>query len=237
MVDRVDTYLANVSECFNIEMMNFLRAPSLFRGPLCTLCIFPRYSRAGHSIFFDFVLKLPQTLVNAAAPVVSNFTSPLPNPVLATNTADELETLQFEFGNLEEDHFDSLSPSNMRALLKCSASVLVSTSSSALKKLKTNPSTYFGVTTSSTTPITQELSVTPKMDQVFASSAAGVVSTYTGAFEFLENGNQAIFASIFGTTPTPIIIEAAKKEVRVENIYTLWDKIRSFVSLVNYLFL
>ena len=218
MVDRVDTYLANVSECFNIEMMNFLRAPSLFRGPLCTLCIFPRYSRAGHSIFFDFVLKLPQTLVNAAAPVVSNFTSPLPNPVLATNTADELETLQFEFGNLEEDHFDSLSPSNMRALLKYSASVLVSTSSSALKKLKTNPSTYFGVTTSST-------------------SAAGVVSTYTGAFEFLENGNQAIFASIFGTTPTPIIIEAAKKEVPVENIYTLWDKIRSFVSLVNYLFL
>ena len=214
----MDTYLANVSECFNIEMMNFLRAPSLFRGPLCTLCIFPRYSRAGHSIFFDFVLKLPQTLVNAAAPVVSNFTSPLPNPVLATNTADELETLQFEFGNLEEDHFDSLSPSNMRALLKYSASVLVSTSSSALKKLKTNPSTYFGVTTSST-------------------SAAGVVSTYTGAFEFLENGNQAIFASIFGTTPTPIIIEAAKKEVPVENIYTLWDKIRSFVSLVNYLFL
>ena len=143
---------------------------------------------------FDFV---------SAAPVLSNLVSPLPTPISTTGTAAELETLQFEFGNLEEDHFDSLSPADMRAILKRSASILVSSPSPALKKLKTNPSTLFGVTTPSTKHFTQVLSMTPKMDQVFASSTVGVVSTYTGAFDFLEDGNQTTFVSLFGTIPQP----------------------------------
>ena len=74
------------------------------------------------------------------------------------------------------------------------------------------------------------------MVQVFASSVAGVVSTYTGAFDFLEDGNQATFVPIFGTTPTPIILEVAKKEVPVENTSTLRDNIHSFVSLCELFF-
>ena len=131
----------------------------------------------------DSILKLPQTFVNAAAPVVSNLASPLPIHIPTTDTADELETLQFEFGNLEEDHFDSLSPADMRALLKRSASILVSSPSTALKKLKTNPSSLFGTTPPSTTSLPRKLSATPKMDSVFASSAAGMVSTYTGVVD------------------------------------------------------
>ena len=180
---------------------------------------------------FYFVLKLPQTFINATAPVVSNLTSPLPIPVSTTDTADELETLQFEFGNLEENHFDSLSPANMRALLKRSASILVSSHFPALKKLKTNPSTLFGATTPSTTSLPQNLSVTPKMDRVFSSSVAGVINTYTDAVDFLEDGNQAVFVSIFGTTPTPITVEVAKKGVPFEDTNTLQTKLRSFVSL------
>ena len=71
--------------------------------------------------------------------VVSNLASPLPNSVATTNTADELETLQFEFANLEEDHFDSLSPADMRVLLKRSAYILVSSSSPTLNKIEDEP--------------------------------------------------------------------------------------------------
>ena len=78
--------------------------------------------------------------------------------------------------------------------------------------------------------------MTPKMVQIFASSVEGVVSTYTGAFDFLEDGNQATFVLIFGTTPTPIILEVAKKEVPVENTSTLRDNIHSFVSLCELFF-
>ena len=76
-------------------------------------------------VSFDFFLKLPQTFVNAAALVVSNLVPPLPTSVSTTNTSAELQPLQIEFGNLEEDHFDSLSPADMRAFLKHSASILV----------------------------------------------------------------------------------------------------------------
>ena len=69
------------------------------------------------------------------------------------------------------------------------------------------------------------------MDSVFALSAAGMVSTYTGVVDFLEDGNQAVFDSIFGTTPTPIKLEAAKKGVPVEDTHTLQTDLRSFVSL------
>ena len=69
------------------------------------------------------------------------------------------------------------------------------------------------------------------MDRVFATSAAGVVSTYTGDVDFLEDGNQAVFVSIFGPNPTPITLEAAKKEVPVEDTHPLQMKLRSFVSL------
>ena len=69
------------------------------------------------------------------------------------------------------------------------------------------------------------------MDQVLATSAAGVVSTYIGAFDFLEDGNQAAFTSNFGVNPTPLIFEAAKKEELVENTWILQDKIRAFVFL------
>ena len=69
------------------------------------------------------------------------------------------------------------------------------------------------------------------MDSVFALSAAGMVSTYTGVVDFLEDGNQAVFDSIFGTTPTPIKLEAAKKGVPVEDTHTLQTNLRSFVSL------
>ena len=163
-------------------------------------------------------------------PVESNLAPPLLVPVSTTDTEDELETLQFEFGNLEENHFDFLSPADMRALHKRSDFILVSSPSPALKKLKTNPSTLFGVTTPSTTYFPQTLSVTPKMDRVFVSSAAGVVSTYTGAFDFLEDGNQTAFVSIFGTTLTPITLEAAKKGVPFEDTNILQKK-KTFVCL------
>ena len=91
-------------------------------------------NRGPDTVFsFDFVLKLPQIFVDVAAPVVSNLASPLPIPVPTTDTAEELESLQFDFGNLEVNHFDSLSPADMRALLKRSASTLISSPSSALK--------------------------------------------------------------------------------------------------------
>ena len=179
----------------------------------------------------DSILKLPQTFVNAAAPVVSNLASPLPIHIPTTDTADELETLQFEFGNLEENQFDSLSPADMRALLKRSASILVSSPPSALKKLKTNPSSLFGATPPSTTSLSQNIFVTPKIDRVFSSSTTGEISTYTGAANFLEDGNQAVFVSIFGTTPIPITLEAAKKRVLFEDTHTLKTKLRSFISL------
>ena len=119
----------------------------------------------------------------------------------------------------------------MRALLKCPASILVSSPFPVLKKLKTNPSTLFGTTPPSTTSLPRNLFATPKIDRVFASSVAGVVSTYTGVVDFLEDGNQADFVSIFGTTPTPIELEATKKGVPFEDTHTLQTNLRSFVSL------
>ena len=74
-----------------------------------------------------------------------------------------------------------------------------------------NPSTLFGVATPSTASVTNITSVTPKMDQVFATSSASVISTYTSAFNFLEDGNQAVFASIFGVNPTPLLLKENKE--------------------------
>ena len=69
------------------------------------------------------------------------------------------------------------------------------------------------------------------MERVFASSAARVIITSTGAVDFLEDGNQVVFVSIFGTTPTPITLEAAKKGVLFQDTSTLQTKLCSFVSL------
>ena len=120
-----------------------------------------------------------------AAPVVSNIVSPFPNLIPTTKAERDLKILQFELGNIVEDHVDSLS-------------------------IKTNPSTFFGVLTPSTIPVTTTTSVAPKMDQMFATSLASIISTYTGAFDFLEDSNQAIFASTFGVNPTPFCLKQQK---------------------------
>ena len=104
-----------------------------------------------------------------------------------------------------------------------------------LEKVKTNPSTLFGVTTSSTTPIIAITSTTPKMDRLFATSATTISSIYTGTFDFLEDGNQAVFESIFGARLIPLLLEVVKKRILVENTEDLKDKLLSFVSLC-YLF-
>ena len=96
---------------------------------------------------FDFVLKLPHTFVNVAAPVVSNITSPHPVSSITDNTTEGLEAMQFELGNLAEDHLDSLSNEDMRFLVKRSVSAITSSPIKSWKKVKSSPSTLFGVTT------------------------------------------------------------------------------------------
>ena len=71
------------------------------------------------------------------------------------------------------------------------------------------------------------------MDMVVAHSASGVISTYTGPFNFLEDVNQAVFASIFGDKPTPLWLEAVKKGLPMENTEDLKTKLLSFISLCN----
>ena len=185
---------------------------------------------------FDFVLKLPQTLVNVTAPVVSNIASPHPVSTISDNTAEGLEAMQFELGNLAEDHLESLSTKEMRSLLKRSVSAITSSpvkSGTSRKKVKAGPATLFGVTTPSTAPSTTGASTTPKMDRVFAHSASGVTSTYTGPFNFLEDGNQAVFTSIFGVKPTPLWMDSVKKGLPMENAEGLKTKLLPFVSLCH----
>ena len=96
---------------------------------------------------FDFVLKLPQTLVNVTAPVVSNIASPHPVSTISDNTAEGLEAMQFELGNLAEDHLESLSTKEIRSLLKRSVSAITSSPVKSWKKVKSSSPTLFGVTT------------------------------------------------------------------------------------------
>ena len=74
----------------------------------------------------DFVLELPQTFVNVAAPIVSNIASPHPVSTFTDDTAEDLEAMQFELGNLAEDHLESLSNEDMRSLLKRFVSAITS---------------------------------------------------------------------------------------------------------------
>ena len=137
--------------------------------------------------------------------------------------------MQFELGNLAEDHLESLSTKDMRSLLKRSVSAITSSPVKSWKKVKSSPSTLFGVTTPSTTSSATDKSTTPNMDMVFAHSASGVTSTYTDPFNFLEDGNQAVFTSIFGDKSTPLWLEAVKKGLPMENTEDLKTKLISFV--------
>ena len=96
---------------------------------------------------FDFVLKLPHTFVNVAAPVVFNIASPHPVATFTDDTAEDLEAMQFELGNLAEDPLESLSNEDMRSLLKRSVSAITSSPVKSWKKVKSSPPTLFGVTT------------------------------------------------------------------------------------------
>ena len=100
-----------------------------------------------NELSFDFVLKLPHTFVNVAAPVVSNITSPHPVSSITENTTEGLEAMQFELGNLAEDHLDSLSNEDMRFLVKRSVSAITSSPIKSWKKVKSSLPTLFGVTT------------------------------------------------------------------------------------------
>ena len=102
-----------------------------------------------------------------------------------------------------------------------------------LKQVKTNPSTLFGVTNPSATPITAITFMPPKIDRVFATSAATINITYTGTFDFLEDDNQTIFESIFGVQPNSLLPGVVKKRIPVENTEDLKDKLLSFVSLCH----
>ena len=71
------------------------------------------------------------------------------------------------------------------------------------------------------------------MDRFFAHSTSGVTSTYTGPFNFLEDGNQAVFTSIFGVKPTPLWMDSVKKGLPMENAEGLKTKLLPFVSLCH----
>lgn len=75
---------------------------------------------------------------------------------------------------------------------------------------------------------------TPKIDGLFVTASNGMGVTYTGALDFLEGGNQAVFNSVFGDSPTPLSLSRVKKlEDIVEEIAFLCEKINTFASLCH----
>ena len=77
---------------------------------------------------------------------------------------------------------------------------------------------------------------TPKIDGLFVTAYNGMGVTYTGALDFLEGGNQAVFNSIFDVSSTPLSLSRSKKlEVVVNEISSLCERIKTFTSLYHLL--
>ena len=73
------------------------------------------------------------------------------------------------------------------------------------------------------------------MDSVFASASKKSTATYTGPLDFLEDHNQSVFNTIFGTRPIPLVLLATKRNNALEDALTVRDQVNVFVSLSNLL--
>ena len=135
---------------------------------------------------------------------------------------------------LGAENIDGLSNDAVRALLKRSISMLTTTPPSATKRTRGLSVNLFGDGTPTDTPSTTT-SGTPRTDGVFASASKSLSTTFTGEIDFLEDGNQHVFASLFGAQPLPLTLALAKKSLAVEDLVTVQDKVSAFVSLSHLL--
>lgn len=63
-------------------------------------------------------------------------------------------------------------------------------------------------------------------------------TSYNGALDFLEDGNQSVFNFVFGDSSTPLSLSRAKKmEDTVEEIASLCEKLTLSLLFVIYLFI
>ena len=150
----------------------------------------------------EFVLRLPQTTVATVTTNPSNFTTP-PASTATDKVVEEEQDFHFELRNLGDENVDGLSNDAVRALLKRSMSMLAATPRSADKRTRGLPVNLFGDGTPTDAPSTTT-SKTPMIDGVFTSASKSLSTTFTGALDFLENGNQHVFVSLFGAHPLPL---------------------------------
>ena len=129
---------------------------------------------------------------------------------------------------------DGLSNDVVRALLKRSTSMLAAIPPSAAKRTQILLVNLFGDGIPIDAP-SMTISGTPRMDRVFASASKSLSTTFTGALDFLEDGNQHVFASLFGEQSLPLTLVLVKKSLAVEDLVTVQDKVSAFVSLFHLL--
>ena len=175
----------------------------------------------------EFVLRLPQTLVSAADSISHPNTLPLSTP---TKTPDSMAAMSKQ---IEDTDFDAMSADEIRTMLKRSMSAALSTPVDTPKRVKTTSGHVKNIF--DTLLPGSSLSVgspgTPKMDEVFAASSGSKGTTYNGALNFIADGNQPDFVSIFGTDSLPfVLVKTNKQELAVEETDKLRDTIRIFTS-------
>ena len=106
-----------------------------------------------------------------------------------------------------------MSAADIRTMLKRLMSATLSLPMDTPKRAKTasGPVENLFGTLLPGSPLTAGYTGTPKMGRVFAASTGRKDTTYNGVLDFLEDGNQSTFFSIFGTDTLSITLIKAKK--------------------------
>jgi len=178
----------------------------------------------------EFVLRLPQTLVSAADSALTPNTLPLspsiktPDSMAKTAKPDSIAAMSKQ---IEETDFDDMSAADIRAMLKRSMTAAFSAPVDTPKRVRTDSdhvTNLFG-------DIIPGSSLSPKMDGVLAASSRKNGTTYNGVLDFLEDGNQPAFDSVFGTNPLPLVLVTVRdQKLAVEETDGLRDRISAFIS-------
>lgn len=112
-------------------------------------------------------------------------------------------SLQSDIQNLDNTAVDNLRDFDLRALLKRSMTVLESIPVVPPKRSRIAVSaTIFFCSPSQRTIHSVSSTRTPKTSGVFAKASKGTGTTYTDAFNFLDDGDQTLFNFVFCASPT-----------------------------------
>ena len=177
--------------------------------------------------YVEFVLRLPQTLISTANSISLSNNFSLSPP---TKTPDRMAAINQQ---IEDTDFGTMSAVDICTMFKSSMSATLSSPVDTPKRAKTTSgpvANLFG-TLLPGSPLTAVSPGTPKIDGVFAASSERKGTTYHGTLDFLGDGNQSTFFSIFDTDPLPVtLIKAKHQQLAVEKTDKLRHTISSFTS-------